>query len=446
MADSHESRYSDREAARARLAARQAARQASNSTSKSASTRASNQASNSASTRTSNSASSPATRSVSREASSSTSSQVSSQTSSPASNRTSNPPSRQTPSPASRTTSVSQRKDSTTSARNQAKSGGATLVETALGIADKAGSALRRALEWMLQHPKAVITCIVGLLVIICVVTVARSCATRDSLETAEQNRTAYEQQSEYVEGEINLPASLDPQVEEQLKTMALENDDVDWIVRHTEEIGVDGEKVLKKLLKLVAKEEQAISFVRNLPEKYPQEAGEPFTDAVVKGTVPHLYQWDERWGYTVYSGTLFGVTGCCPTCMSMVYMGLTGSNDKTPYDMGKLADDMGYMEDYAGTDARFLTEGAPKLGMSCQEMMASADVLESVLQEGCVVICNMDVGDFTETGHYIVATGCDKSGNVTVNDPYSVVNSEKTWDANLIADQAISFYVFSAS
>ena len=53
---------------------------------------------------------------------------------------------------------------------------------------------------------------------------------------------------------------------------------------------------------------------------------------------IPRFYQWDELWGYTVYSGTAFGLTGCCPTCLAMVYQGVTGNTDLSPYDLGEVA------------------------------------------------------------------------------------------------------------
>ena len=155
--------------------------------------------------------------------------------------------------------------------------------------------------------------------------------------------------------------------------------------------------------------------------------------------------QWDERWGYVDYCGSALGLTGCCPTSLSMVYMGLTGKTDKTPADMAALATEDGYAIEGSGTVGDFLLDEASSLGLTCQYFWPSSASLEWYLENGFVVIVNVGPGDFTDGGHFFVAYGMASDGSVKINDPYSSVNTEKGWDADVIASQSMAMYAFKA-
>ena len=227
-------------------------------------------------------------------------------------------------------------------------------------------------------------------------------------------------------------------------------NDNVRWIAAHYDQYDEDGLAVEAKLLKLAAADPAAVNYVLFWPDKYPQESGEPLTDSETMVTastgqsVPRYYQWDTRWGYTVYSSTAFALTGCCPTSLSMVYAGLTGKRDLSPYDLGVIAEQDGYATTYDGTDASFLPGEASRLGLSCTEVGVSSSSLRSALNSGMVCIINVGPGDFTTNGHYIVAVGLDEAGDLIINDPYSDVRSNKTWDIDTVISQTKVIYGYS--
>ena len=208
------------------------------------------------------------------------------------------------------------------------------------------------------------------------------------------------------------------------------------------------------KVLKLAADEPAALDYVREFPDNYPAESVNTdkslamSTSSPASGvpdtSVPHLYQWDRRWGYTSYSSAPFGLTGCGPTSLAMVYQGLTGSVDKTPYDMGKLAEDKGYMSEYEGTMGAFFTETAEELGLICEELYPDSSTIREALESGQVVIANLAPGYFTTNGHYFVLTGLAKDGTAIVNDPYSVMRSSQTWDLDTIASQSYICYGYT--
>ena len=78
---------------------------------------------------------------------------------------------------------------------------------------------------------------------------------------------------------------------------------------------------------------------------------------------------------------------------------------------MGLRAQEGGFVTEGGGTDAAFMVQQAPSLGLACTELYANAENLRAALSAGQVVVANMAPGDFTETGHYVVAVGLDADG-----------------------------------
>ena len=54
-------------------------------------------------------------------------------------------------------------------------------------------------------------------------------------------------------------------------------------------------------------------------------------THAEKKEDIPLLLQWDKRWGYAPYGNNNIAISGCAPTCLSMVIVGLTKDTAATP-------------------------------------------------------------------------------------------------------------------
>lgn len=278
-----------------------------------------------------------------------------------------------------------------------------------------------------------------------------RSCSagpeTASPIEIQTQaQENAQENQPEPEQADLSkIPASIDPEVRSALVELAASDERVAHAVNTIGDAVAD-ETEQVKMLELAVEDPQAIDFVAGMAEGYPAGAGKAFDDAVEKGEIPLLMQWDERWGYTEYCGMSFASAGCCPTSLSMVYMGLTGKTDMTPYDMGVLATEGGYAVDQQGTIGDFLVDEASGLGLTCERFNPSANALLTYLQSGYTVICNVGPGDFTESGHFFVITGLDGDGKLEVNDPYSSVRSAKAWDVDAVVGQTIAFYAFKAA
>lgn len=245
---------------------------------------------------------------------------------------------------------------------------------------------------------------------------------------------------------EAALVNILDTEYANQLITQAKTNNDAHWIASHPDEYLEDGTIVRYKMLRLAAKEPEAIPFVRDWPTKYcadEPDYTEDHADETSNG-VPRLYQWDKRWGYTEYSSTTFALTGCAPTAMAMVYQARTGDTSKSPYDMGVYAMQNGYATQFDGTDGSLFTYGAAGLGLTGTIIGNDGASLTSALANGQLVVVNVGPGDFTDSGHYFVATGLASDGSVMINDPFSAVRSEQTWDANTIASQTKIMYAIA--
>lgn len=319
------------------------------------------------------------------------------------------------------------------------RSGIGGVLEAAFGAVSSAFAAQNRRLV------------VVALLCIIALAMLAvgvSSCVRGCSAEQVEGEEPVQSEQQETGEGAVptpvSLPEGLDADLASSLEAAAAKSEDVAWIANHAADYAVDGDMVQYKLLKLAVEEPEAVAFVKGFPESYPADAATPYEGELQANAVPRLYQWDTRWGYTVYSSTTFALTGCCPTSLSMVYMGLTGKTDLTPYDMGLRAQSGGYMTEYNGTDDAFLVNEAASLGLACAEISVDSDVLRRELEDGKVVICNVSAGDFTTGGHYLVITSINDDGTLNVNDPYSAERSAKTWDVDQVVGQTKALFSYS--
>ncbi len=159
-------------------------------------------------------------------------------------------------------------------------------------------------------------------------------------------------------------------------------------------------------------------------------------------GSVPALYQKDRAWAHEEYAGASFGEAGCGPTCMSMVYIALTGRTDLKPADAGRMSERMGCATE-VGTAWTFMEDGARELGLEPEILPASESAVLAALQEGQPVICSVGPGDFTAKGHFIVLTGVDSQGKIIIRDPNSPERTQMTWDINTILNQCLNLWAY---
>ena len=203
------------------------------------------------------------------------------------------------------------------------------------------------------------------------------------------------------------------------------------WIRQH--------EQIPESLLNMEEKYPEATDFVKNYPKRKHYQTIDISSEvetARENSVIPYFLQWDERWGYETYGSDFLAVTGCGPTCLSMITCGLTGSETWNPLAVAQFSEKEGYYVPGEGTSWSLMTEGAHNLGLTAENIPVTEENILAALQSDTPLICSMYPGDFTYTGHFIVLTGIDENGAITVNDPNSPANTQKHWPMTEILPQ----------
>lgn len=204
-----------------------------------------------------------------------------------------------------------------------------------------------------------------------------------------------------------------------------------------------DVAKIPESLQEFADKYPEAAEFVKDYPKKKDKNYSMDLSKEVSAGEIPLLIQWDERWGYKTYGNNFLAVTGCGPTCISMLACGLNGNTDLNPYEVARFAEEEGYYVPGVGTSWELMTAGAEKLGLSSRQGSVTDAFITEHLSVGHPLVCSMNPGDFTYTGHFIILSGLDKDGMVIVKDPNSRKNSKKHWDMDVLLPQIRAVWVF---
>lgn len=194
-------------------------------------------------------------------------------------------------------------------------------------------------------------------------------------------------------------------------------------------------------LIALLDKNPEAADFVLNYPLL---KDSKPEIDLGVYlscNEVPLFLQWDARWGYSEYGNELMGLSGCGPTCLSMVCFYLLKDPQFTPRYVADFAQQHGYCLPGNGSSWTLISEGGKMLGLDVIEIPLDKNRITGNLEAGNPIICVMGPGDFTTTGHFIVMTDY-VDGKIKINDPNSPSRSNKLWDYDLIKDQIRNLWV----
>lgn len=185
---------------------------------------------------------------------------------------------------------------------------------------------------------------------------------------------------------------------------------------------------------------DETLEFVLNYPEKQGQVTTDNIGE-VQAGTIPLLLQWDERWGYGPYCGSVLGATGCGPTVIAMVAAGMTGDNKITPYYVADYAQNNGYASD-EGTSWSLMSDGCTPFGIIGQEIANDEATVLAELAAGHPIICSVGPGDFANAGHFIVISGIE-GNQLHVLDPNSKKHSSVLWDFARISPQIKSLWAY---
>ncbi len=161
-------------------------------------------------------------------------------------------------------------------------------------------------------------------------------------------------------------------------------------------------------------------------PETEPTEAPtEPTQPRIVYDSVPLFYMTDYE-DVLFRSGTL-ATSGSSVASLAMVASYLTGHE----YRPDEVAD---YFSDYIGNSIQWLEYASDQLQLPW-EKAENFHVAKQALQEGKVVITLLgEKSIFTQSQHYIVLTGINDAGLITVNDPYEPHYSQWNLEEGLVS------------
>lgn len=194
-----------------------------------------------------------------------------------------------------------------------------------------------------------------------------------------------------------------------------------------------------QSLIDLYERNPETKEFVLNYPFR---ENLEIDLSAYAGGqTVPLFLQWNPMWGYEKYGSGYIAITGCGPTCLAMVGYYYTEDSNMNPCQIARFAEKNGYYESGYGSSWKLVSEGSEALGLKATEIPLVKKKMVDALKAGKPIICAMGAGDFTTSGHYIVLRGV-VDGAFQVNDPNSMVNSEKLWSYEQIESQIRNLWV----
>lgn len=198
-------------------------------------------------------------------------------------------------------------------------------------------------------------------------------------------------------------------------------------------------------ILAILDKNIETLDFVADYAQMKDNPPADTVADSVVIGEIPHLLQWDERWGYQSYGDSTIAASGCGPTCVSMVIVGLTGDTTATPYTIAKYAENNGYALEEGGSYTAIAKDVPARWGLTVTETVEDEGFVARETAKGNPVICSLGPGEyFTTVGHFIVITGYE-NGMLTILDPFSIKNTNMKWSYDDIKSQILGLYSCAA-
>lgn len=195
-------------------------------------------------------------------------------------------------------------------------------------------------------------------------------------------------------------------------------------------------------MLKALANNPEMADFVKNSRNGDKRSEKAEFSDLEKGQDYPLFLQWDPRWGYESYGDDNIGLSGCGPTCISMAMYYLLRDDTITPKMVAEYSMEQGYYMFGTGTAWALLEEFPLAYGISTEQPKVSEETMKEALDQGKIIICSMDPGDFTAGGHFVVIYGYDAKG-FYINDSNCVARSREKWDYNRLEWQIRHMWIY---
>ena len=241
---------------------------------------------------------------------------------------------------------------------------------------------------------------------------------------------------SEYFQSDTKIQKIFtEDEIEERLSLLAQKDSRYAEVYKNKEFFPSD-------MLQAVCRNPEIIDFAAGYLTSDGTVSGEITADDLSGDDVPLFIQWDSRWGYKQYGDNVIGLSGCGPTCLSMVAVALTGDTKYSPNYVADFATKSGYYEDNSGTTWELFTDGCKKFGLHAEELPLNYNSMVNALEDGKPIICSMNPGEFTAVGHFIVIKDV-KDGDFLINDPNSRSRSSRLWSYDELEWQIRNLWCF---
>lgn len=167
-----------------------------------------------------------------------------------------------------------------------------------------------------------------------------------------------------------------------------------------------------------------------------------PASDVPSEYLIPIVYysQSDPQWGNYLYGGSdPMSSYGCGPTVVAM-YISTFTDTIMTPPQAADWAAANGYWSSTHGSVHGLIPDAAMSHGLKVESLnIKTPEALKLALSYGKLVVFLMGPGDFTDSGHFIVAYGVQADGRIKIADPARPENMQTSWDAASVLAQVSS-------
>ena len=165
--------------------------------------------------------------------------------------------------------------------------------------------------------------------------------------------------------------------------------------------------------------------------------AGDTIAYETVAGCVKEVVyynQGEEPWKSMKFGSSTIGSAGCGPTALAIVVSTLTGEA-VSPKTMADYAIEHGEYVSGQGTSHSFPSNAARHWGLTVERVGKDkmSKVVQSLKQGKLVVVICAPNTISGSSGHYIVLTGVDRQGYITIADPGSRSRTGKVYSVDTI-------------
>lgn len=135
------------------------------------------------------------------------------------------------------------------------------------------------------------------------------------------------------------------------------------------------------------------------------------------------------------YGDTPIQVSGCGPCAMAVCVSSFTGKRISVP-KLCKWAVKNGYYYNGSGSSHYLIPAVAKKYGLKCEAIGYSQEKMVEALYSGKFVVVLMGPGTFATSGHFMVLTGINEKGKISVADVGSRANTARTFSVKKIMSE----------